>query len=413
MARTPTLGDVVLAGEGAQSAMSITPFIHGSVDVSNSYLVQTDDGNVLINAGTAGGGPRHAAAYAALGGPLRYAILTQSHVDHFGGLSALREPDTVLVAQSAFPKVRAYWLGLAPFYGRRTMHLWGSILGPQPAVPPPEVQPDILFDDEMEISVGGRHFTLLSTPGGETLDSCVVWLPDDGAIFTGNLFGPIFRNLPNLYTIRGDRARSVETFLTSLDRVRACDAELLITGHGEPIRGSAVIRADLDRIADAVDYLRTETWKGMNAGRSLHELMRDIALPPRLRIGEQHGKTAWAVRAIWEEYAGWFHFRSTTELFDVPASSVSGDLVNLAGGPAPLIARARDYLDKARPLEALHLLETVLDAAPGDATALSAKRDALAVMLDRASDNLSEIMWLKAEIAGIEAALAASGGEIS
>ena len=411
MDNPPTLGRIVQAGEGATVAFAITPFIHGSVDVSNSYLVQTVDGNLLINAGTAQGGPRHALAFEQLGGPLRYAILTQSHIDHFGGLTALLKRGTKLVAQSAFPMVRNYWLGLRSFYGERTARLWGSILKASDLTPPPEAKPDILFDDRLSLTVGERRFELLSTPGGETLDSCVVWLPDDGAIFTGNLFGPIFRDLPNFYTIRGDKPRSVDMFLASLDRVRSCEAELLITGHGDPILGAAAIRSDLDRIADAVLYLRDETWQGMNAGRTLHQLMSEISLPQNLALGEQHSKTAWTVRAIWEEYGGWFHFRSATELYDVPASSVAADLVDLAGGPAPVAARARRYLDDGCPLEALHLAETILNAMPGDIGALKAKRDALAILLDRTNDNLSEIMWLKSGIAEVEGILAVGAGD--
>ena len=47
--------------------------------------------------------------------------------------------------------------------------------------------------------------------------------------------------------------------------------------------------------------------------------MREITVPEHLDVGEGYGKTSWNVRAIWENYAGWFHHRSTTELYDVPA----------------------------------------------------------------------------------------------
>ena len=40
---------------------------------------------------------------------------------------------------------------------------------------------------------------------------------------------------------------------------------------------------------------------------------------------------AWGVRAIWENYSGWFHHRSTTELYPVDPSDLSADIVELAG----------------------------------------------------------------------------------
>lgn len=79
---------------------------------------------------------------------------------------------------------------------------------------------------------------MISTPGGESPCAITVWLPDDKIVFTGNLFGPVFMSVPNLNTIRDDKPRSVNRFLNSLDSVRALKPELLITGHGEPIRGA-------------------------------------------------------------------------------------------------------------------------------------------------------------------------------
>ena len=69
--------------------------------------------------------------------------------------------------------------------------------------------------------------------------------------------------------------------------------------------------------------------------------MREIVPPPELALGEGHGKVMWNVRAIWEEYAGWFRYESTTELYAVPPRAVFGDLVELAGGPDALIDAGR------------------------------------------------------------------------
>src|SRR5690606_18857865 len=127
-------------------------------------------------------------------------------------------------------------------------------------------------------------------------------------VFTGNLFGPVWRAMPNLVTIRGDRPRLVRAYLRSVEEVRALEPELVITGHGEPIRGADRIRADLDTMHAAVSYIERETIAGMNAGKTVQELMHEIRLPEHLKIDEFHGKVSWVVRAIWEENAGWFHF---------------------------------------------------------------------------------------------------------
>ncbi len=105
----------------------------------------------------------------------------------------------------------------------------------------------------------------------------------------------------------------------------------------------------------------------------MYTLMREIRLPERFDLGEGYGKTSWNVRAIWENYAGWFHHRSTTELYGVPASDVASDVVATAGAAA-LVAAARARLNAGDPVAALHLTDLVLAAVPGDADARSGGR---------------------------------------
>ena len=214
--------------------------------------------------------------------------------------------------------------------------------------------------------------------------------------------------MPNLVTTRGDKPRLVQRYLPSLDTVRKLGAQILITGHGEPIRGAEKIRAALDKMHAAVSFVNEAVIAGMNAGKDVHTLMREIKLPDDLKIGEFHGKVSWAVRSIWEEYSGWFHYDSTTSLYAVPRSSIDADLVELAGGVGPLAARARKKLSDGRPLEALHLLDIALTADRSHADALAVKKEALqALQRESGGANLSEVMWLKSEVAAVDAALAA------
>jgi len=401
------LASLVNAGERQTEAIPLTDFVFMSQDVSNAYLVTTPEGNVLVNAGTVAGGPRHKALFAAVSeAPVRYAVITQSHPDHFGGLPALRSAETRVIVQMRYPETRDYYRRLAPFFRPRTGKLWSQIVSVHaPGQEPAEVEPDILVEDHYAFELGGRRFEVLWTPEGETLDSLTVWMPNERIAFTGNLFGPVFMSMPFLVTLRGDKPRSVDSYLKSLERVRALEPEFLVTGHGDPIRGAKRVRDDLTRLRDAVAYLRDATIAGMNAGKDVHTLMREVRLPPELQIGEFHGKTSWNVRSIWEGYSGWFHYDSTTSLYGVPRSSVDADVVALAGAEA-LTERAGAHLAAGRPLEALHLVEIVLGAEPGRAAAITVKRDALKALLAAGgSVNLSETMWLKAEIATAETAL--------
>jgi glyoxylase-like metal-dependent hydrolase (beta-lactamase superfamily II) len=409
--RQPALAALVQAGASQTEAVAVTDFIFMVKDISNLYLVKTTDGDVLVNAGFMDSAERNRALLAPhRSGPLRRIVITQGHPDHYGGVPELREHGTQVIAQRHFADTCSDFRMLAPYFRRRSFKLWGATIqrkGPpsQPPAMPPQIEPEVIVDREHGFEQGGRRFELISTPGGEALDSMVVWLPQERVVFTGNLFGPVFLAVPNLVTVRGDRPRSVRRYLRALERVRRLDAELLITGHGEPARGAARIRADLDRMHAAVTFIHDAVIEGMNAGKDVHTLMREIRLPESLGLAEAHGKVAWAVRSIWEEYSGWFHFDSTTALYGVPRSSIDGDLVELAGGADALALRAQAHVDAGRPLEALHLLDIALRVEPHGPAALAAKKAALQRLQDESGgENLSETMWLRAEIAAVDAA---------
>jgi alkyl sulfatase BDS1-like metallo-beta-lactamase superfamily hydrolase len=180
--------------------------------------------------------------------------------------------------------------------------------------------------------------------------------------------------------------------------VRALQPEILVTGRHEPIRGAALVDACLGRLHDAVDYVHGATLDGINAGVDLFTLMREIRLPDHLRVGQEYGRVSWAVRTIWESYLGWFRLHSTTELYPVHARDAFAAAVDLVGADA-LVARAREQLDAAEPVIALHLVEAVLAADPDHAgardTAIAAHERLLADGEDR---NFWAGGWLRDQV---------------
>ena len=405
----PLLADLVRSGDAQTEAVEITPFVFMSRDVSNAYLVTTSDGDVAINTGSPDGAERSVALFKPhRTGPLRAIVLTQSHSDHFGGVPEFREDGTVIYGGPDYNEALGDMMGLQAFFRPRTFKLWGSTLKRDtPPKPIPDVTPDVLVDRSLTLDIGGRRFELISAPEGETIDNIIVWMPNEKIVFTGNTFGPVWLSMPFLNTLRGDKPRLTRNYLKSLDTIRDLGAEIVITGHGDPIVGKDKIRADLDKMRAAVVYVRDYTLEGMKAGKTVHQLMRDFAFPEDVRIGDFHGKASWAVKSIWREYAGWFHYEDgTTELYGVPRSSVHADLAELAGGADAVAARARTRLDAGDALEALHLVDVALGADPKNAAAWGVRKDASQVLLERSGQsNLSETMWLRSEIAEAEQAL--------
>ncbi|SPM32719.1 Alkyl sulfatase BDS1 and related hydrolases, metallo-beta-lactamase superfamily [Mycobacterium rhizamassiliense] len=400
---TPSLDELVKQGEGDQDAVDLGDGIFMSRNIANSYLVTSGDGDLLINTGTEFEAAEIKARFSRVSsGPLRMITFTQGHPDHVSGWSLFNRPGVQTIAQANHPDVREYWRHLHPFYVRRIMKLWGAFMDVEAAAAalPPEPVLTASFIDSHAFELGGRAVELYATPGGETTDALVVWLPEHRTVFIGNLMGPFFGHVPNLYTLRGDKIRSAMTFMHSVDRVIALSPETLINGH-DVFRGADQILTTMTKVRDAAAYLRDRTIDGMNSGADLWALMRDVTLPPELALPQVHGKVAWIVRAIWEEHVGWFRYESTTELYDTPPSAVWSDVVDLVGGTAPLVERAAGHVEAGRPLQALHLIDMVLAHAPADADALAVKRQALERLLaDSGRENHSEVQWLEQELNG-------------
>jgi alkyl sulfatase BDS1-like metallo-beta-lactamase superfamily hydrolase len=137
----------------------------------------------------------------------------------------------------------------------------------------------------------------------------------------------------------------------------------------------------------------------MNEGKDIRTLMREIKTPPELALTEEYGKAAWNVRAVWHEYTGWFDpARGTTELYDVPPSSVAPAIAELAGGAERLAELAKAFLTEGKPLEALHVLDIALAAQPGCLLGRQVKGDALRLLNEQTGGkNLWERMWIAAE----------------
>ena len=396
-----SLDALVKQGEGEQDAVDLGDGIFMSRNIANSYLVTTADGDVLINTGTDFEANAIKTRFARVStAPLRVITFTQGHPDHVGGWDLFKAAGVETIAQANHPDVREYWRRLHPFYERRIMALWGAVMDVDALAMtlPPEPVLTAAFIDNHAFELGGRRFELYSTPGGETTDALVVWMPEHRTAFIGNLMGPFFGHVPNLYTLRGDKIRSAMTFLHSLDRVISLAPETLINGH-DVFRGADSLHQTMTKVRDATAYLRDRTIDGMNAGRDLWTLMRDVALPPELALPQVHGKVPWIVRAIWEEHVGWFRYESTTELYDTPPSAVWQDIIELTGSTGALIDRARTHVEQGRALQALHLTDIVLNHSADDATALRVKKLALEGLLENSGrENFSEVQWLEQEI---------------
>jgi alkyl sulfatase BDS1-like metallo-beta-lactamase superfamily hydrolase len=382
--------------------------VYRSGGTTASYLVLTDTGRIIVNTGMGFEAPHHKRLFDAVRpGPTHHVITTQAHVDHVGGVDLFTEPGTTYLAQANNPACQADDKRIQGLR-MRTAGIWFDMLGtdakrihrenPGVSMAQAEPTPDIVFDRRLGLTVDGLRVELLAAVG-ETIDCCVVWLPEHRVALVSNLFGPLFPHFPNLNTIRGDRYRFVDPQLATNRMVRGLRPEVLVTGRHDPIVGADLIDASLERLHDAVTYVHDRTLEGLNAGTDVWTLMREVQLPPELRVGQGYGKVAWAVRTFWEEYVGWFKLASTTELYPDSAPAALAELLDVAGTTAAL-ERAEAALARGDAPLAIRLGEALEAVGPDDPRLRALMADAHRYLLDHGGDvSFWEHGWLRTQLA--------------
>ena len=122
-------------------------------------------------------------------------------------------------------------------------------------------------------------------------NNIVLWLPQQKVLITGDFFGPQFPQFPNIFTMRGEKVRKPVEYIASLDKLIALEPEIIIPSHLAPTVGKEEIREGMQRIRDAVQYVHDETIAGMNAGKTVYQLMEEIHLTARTGPGAKPRKS--------------------------------------------------------------------------------------------------------------------------
>ena len=394
-------GDVQDLGHGIYRVAGVMGGTAVRVPQSNTFMIVTRDGNVIVDTSIAAAAPAHKRALTAINsGKTKAIILTHAHGDHTGGVALWKQPGTEVIAQRLHEDFMAYQLRLRGYFARSNAAQFGlgagggGAVGAAAASPVP---PTVLFEDRYAFELGGVTFELLHTPG-ETPDHLTVWIPEFKAAFVGDNF---YESFPNLYTLRGTETRKALDYVESLNTVLALEPELVLPSHGPAIKGRDEIQRQLTRYRDAILYVHDATVKGMNEGKSTLTLMREIRLPPALDVGESYGKLTWSVRGIYEGYVGWYDGNVST-MFG-PSSQAYGEVVTLAGGPDAVAARAQQLV-ATDAMRALYLTDMALAVDARHRLALEARLAALR-WLDTHSNNSNERGWLASGIRDAEARL--------
>lgn len=294
--------------------------------------------------------------------PVKAVIYSHWHIDHFGGVVAFASHEDAaagkvkIIAHKTFLAnvIKSSAGGTGPIVSARVDYSLGTLLdvgpegringglGPDFVIENPSlILPNVLVDDEIDITVAGVRMKIVWVPS-EAPDEIVVWLPDLELLHTVEVLQG--ESFPNLHTIRGTRYRDPELWFKGIDTLRRFPAKYMVSSHGRPISGRKAVAETLTAYRDAIQYVYDQTIRHMNRGLLPDDLVDVVKLPPHLAdhawLGDFYGGVPHSVRQIYVGELGWF-YGDPTFLAPTRPLEASRRTVKMMGGRSTVLKAAK------------------------------------------------------------------------
>lgn len=357
---------------GAAATDEVADGIAFHLGFANAVAVATGEGLVLIDTGSPMTAPilfdqvrRWSTA------PVHTAIYTHGHVDHVMGTAAfeLERPLRVVAHEAVAARFDRYrsMAGWNAAINRRQFRVAGL------RWPTEYRYPDAVYRDRLELEIGGVRFELRHHRG-ETDDHTIVWLPESRTLCTGDLFIWAAPNCGNPQKVQ----RYARDWAAALEEMRGLGAELLLPGHGPPVFGAERVARALGETAALLATIHDQVVALMNQGQSLDQVLAAVSVPADLLarpyLRPVYDDPLFIARNVWREVGGWWD-GNPARLLPARDGAVASEVLALAGGLAPLVARARSVAAAGDLPLACQLIEWAHAAAPADAAVRAARRE--------------------------------------
>ena len=150
--------------------------------------------------------------------------------------------------------------------------------------------PTRVFDDALTIEISGRRVELVEVGPAHTRGDVLVYVPEDRTIFTGDIL--FIEGTPILWE------GPIGNWVKACDYMLDLELETVVPGHG-PITDKSGIR----RVREYLLFIEAESRRRYEAGMSVEEAARDIALGEFAGWGDAE-RIAVNVGTLYREFAG-------------------------------------------------------------------------------------------------------------
>lgn len=298
--------------------------------------------------------------------PVKYIIYTHGHVDHaFSATPFMAHNPKVIAHENIFERVKRY--ELVGEYIRRITPIQFNPLMPPPGSVPADaprglpmrafVPPTETYRDEYKFELGGKTFELFHGKG-ESDDCTLIWVPEEKAVFCGDLLEASFPNLGNPYKVQ----RYAEEWAVALERALAYDPDYALGGD-LVIVSKQKIKEVFEENIELLRYLQDSVIKAINEGKNLEEITEEVQLPPHLEnspnLTQTYSRREFAIYNIVKRYCGYFDF-SPTSLLPRPKREIAAVVRNLVGNDEAIINEADRLMREGQLQLALETLDFIL-----------------------------------------------------
>jgi cyclase len=214
--------------------------------------------------------------------PIKWVINSHFHGDHHMGNAVFQAAGATFVAQKETARLMGQ---VQPKEMARRIASFKSR-----GYDPDEVKlvlPDVAFDSEMTIRLGGREVRLFYLGPGQQAGDTFVQFPHARALFTPGAFAK--HSMPNMAF-----TPSVDNWIRLLDRVAAMDIDTILPAHGD-----VATRPDVKELAAMLADEYATVKDAVNRGVTVEEAVKTLTFP-QYRDWRNYGRLEGEIKALYE-----------------------------------------------------------------------------------------------------------------